>query len=771
MIVSAIYNLVLFVLIPIDEWKGLKGYCANSTVDISVMKQYVHSIIITAGGRSDLSVGVFAVALGVLFSFCAFLLLNTKKSVNFYLSVGIDRKTLFFNRVKSSVLAMAATVFIPVAVSVIMNIATFGNAKYIVEYGLFIGIAIFVLMLMGFSIMSIAMAACLTIPDSLFTGAGLVALPSILSLVYSCFANGFLRGFRSDMESDFMRIGYFNPLLALCKSNVTQAVNRLTRPKSNDLWAFLSGYTYEDSTFSLGGYEFLDFKFILPFVVWIPVCAVLLGIAYFVLKGRKTENTNIIRRSHGASLIVSAEIGMMVSIMAVQVLSNSNYAANSLPWIVKALIIFACVLISMAIVHLISYASIKKVKRWLIPSAGFAAIIAVAAGVFLTGGLGYSTYTPNVDEIESVKVSTSHMNEACSAGTRSYYYSPYDGFDNDNNALNTLGEFRDKQTTAIVNDTIAASAKDADSREYKTTSVHYEYKLKNGKTIDRYYENISVDAIRALSKLAQTAEYQKKLEEMCIGTSLSKEETENCLYVYDDNMSFGASYDVYGDYDDLNYDTYKCCYGLLHFGKASVISPFSEDGDVELENTDELRAALFSDLKKVGYANLFSNEKELFCILFERNLPEAEAEDEEYYYIDSEHLLYPIYANMTDTIAYFKDKGLMDSINKLMVPKGVVKAEVIDLPNSFLLTNFMTGYYKFEMVSLNSDADNNYYEDYDSMDIIAEYSDKNTINSLISKSRSTGLYEQDDCILRLKFKDYTAYRIIKKADLNLKAGK
>ena len=127
---------------------------------------------------------------------------------------------------------------------------------------------------------------------------------------------------------------------------------------------------------------------------------------------------------------------------------------------------------------------------------------------------------------------------------------------------------------------------------------------------------------------------------------------------------------------------------------------------------------------------------------------------------------------MTNTIAYFKDKGLMDSINKLMVPKGVIKAEIFDLPNGFMMSNFMTGYYKFDMVSLNSDENIDSYEDiYDSKDIIAEYSDKNTIIGLVSNSRSTGLYEQGDCILRLKFKDYTAYRVVKRADLNLKSSK
>ena len=217
-IVSAIYNLILFVLMPINQWKEIKANCTNLLVTVSDMKQYVHSIIFGVGGSSNLSVGIFLVAVGVLFSFCAFLLLNTKKSVNFYLSVGVDRKTLFLNRVKSSVLAMAGTVFIPAAVSVIMNIATFGNAKYMVEYGLFIGIAVFALMLMGFSIMSIAMAACLTIPDSLFTGAGLVALPSLLTLVFSCFANGFLRGFRSDIEGDFLRFADYNHCLYCAKA-------------------------------------------------------------------------------------------------------------------------------------------------------------------------------------------------------------------------------------------------------------------------------------------------------------------------------------------------------------------------------------------------------------------------------------------------------------------------------------------------------------------------------------------------------------------------
>ncbi|MCD7796564.1 MAG: hypothetical protein LUG95_02810 [Clostridiales bacterium] len=57
--------------------------------------------------------------------------------MNFYFSNGVDRKTMFKNRVKASMLAMAVSAAVPIIIDVAINIYCVGRPLYVIYHAFF----------------------------------------------------------------------------------------------------------------------------------------------------------------------------------------------------------------------------------------------------------------------------------------------------------------------------------------------------------------------------------------------------------------------------------------------------------------------------------------------------------------------------------------------------------------------------------------------------------------------------------------------------------
>lgn len=735
-IITLLYNLYFFVLSPINSWKDcINAYTdTNNAAKIEELKKYYHCVM--TGNFSDWTViiNMFFVFLGMLIAFFAFMYLNTKKSTNFYLSVGLTRKVMFRNRVLASMVVIFATVLIPTAIDVVFNIITFGHPNYILEYGLFNAVVTLSLIISGFAFMSIAMAAGVTVPDGIFFGGALVCAPTMLIAYGSVSAGAFLRGYGDDFTEELEKFSAFNPLFMLSGPyNVLQDTNRVTPPNDAMTYDEFGGYMYD--LFIEGDYQYLTFKYIAPALGWIIGSAVLLGIAYLVYKNRKIENTGIIRRSYGATVGLAIFGGLCTTAIAALYFATKGESLATKP-VLSIGIVAAVAFVTVAVIMWIFTNSIKRIKVWLIPSTIFAVATIVVSSVMATGGFGYSVYTPDTDKLACVKVNTDYMN---SAGSLPSYedYNMYSGFVYSNTS-NTLGSFTTEEGIKKVYSVID----DLQPRDYtmQDSTVQIEYIFKNGKKTIREYSGITADGAKAVAGIAQSDEYKDGLSKIL----LSENRTDIATYIN-------------GKRDKEEYVRVGAIYDTLHNGTACISGVMAET--ISVENTKELRKALLQDLEKIGYSKIYSEDRELFSLVFEPD-----------YYIDEfgdkvptgDVVSYSVYSDMTNVIAYLESVGAMQKFKDYDLSKDVKKACIVPLKDIDLMP-FLSRYYSFSKVDLQ-----NAYEEYMDIDTAKQITDMADLKTLVTRGQIAGVYdENEDCILIVQFESGMAYRLLSSQDTKI----
>ncbi|MGN0531767.1 MAG: hypothetical protein ACI4IN_03115 [Eubacterium sp.] len=735
-IITLLYNLYFFVLSPINTWKECIAAVSdvNKMARIQQLKQYFHCIM--TGDFADWTpiTNIFIVFLGMLFAFFTFLYLYTKKSTNFYLSVGLTRKIMFRNRVLASVIVMLATVLIPTVIDIIINVVTFGHPNYILEYGLFNAIVTFGLMFSGFAFMSIAMVAGVTIPDSIFFGGALVCAPTMLMAYGSVSASAFLRGYGYDFVEKLVELSHFNPLVMLSGPyNVLQATNRVSVPNDSVSYDQLGYYRYD--LFTDGDYQYLTFKYIAPALGWIIGSAVLLGIAYLVYKNRKIENTGIIRRSYGATVGLAIFGGLCTATIAALYFAAKSIMLALTP-AVYIVVVAAVAFVTVAIIIWIFSKSIKNIKMWLLPSISLAVATVVVSSIMATGGFGYSVYTPDIDKLACVKVSTDYMNCAGAAVTDEDY-SIYSGLVY-SGTNNTLGTFTTQEGIKKVYSAIDA----VQPREYsmQDSTVEIEYIFKNGKKTIRKYSNITADGAKAVASIAQCDEYKDRLNKLMLS----------------ENRPDIATY-IDGKRDNVEYDEIGAMYDTLHNGTAGIYGVMAKS--ISVDNTKVLRKALLLDLEKIGYSKVYSEDKELFSLVFE---PEYFTDEYGEKVPTGNIVSYSIYADMTNTIAYLESVGAMQRFKDYDLTKDVKKACIVPLKDIDLMM-FISRYYNFSKV----DKENS-YEEYMDFDTAREITDMAELKELVARGQTTGVYDKnDDYILIVKFESGSVYRMLSSKDAKI----
>ena len=109
-VLSLAFSLFYFIAVPLSTISSAGTYSLSlRAANIVSIRKHLACALFGATWVNYVYFGIFALIVGVLFAFCAFLPIMRKSSVNFFFSCGIDRKTYFKNRTLSSVILMILT--------------------------------------------------------------------------------------------------------------------------------------------------------------------------------------------------------------------------------------------------------------------------------------------------------------------------------------------------------------------------------------------------------------------------------------------------------------------------------------------------------------------------------------------------------------------------------------------------------------------------------------------------------------------------------------
>lgn len=624
--VSLALAVFYFILSPIYMMR-LVGIDSFGKFDYDTLSAAYNALLCYSYYGAYEAIAIFAVIAGVFFAFWLYLPMMKKNSVNFYFSAPISRKDYFKNRTLAAVIMMALSVIPVLIIDVIINIRCFGNANFMIKEGLALFVVHFTYMAVGFSFMSVAMASCYTVSESLFFGSGILWLPTVLYCTFSSLVSLFLIGFQSTYLSGsrwlsvIVNTAHFNPLFF----DMSREENNIRNTYSLAQLSTAERYTLPSA------------ESMIATAAWLAISALLILIAGKIIAKRKLEHTALHGKNSVVTILYAVEISLFFTQIATKIKSlNSDSAKGGAGEIILA---FAVSLVTYFIIISISRRKIKHTKKYVIPAVCTSAAVAVIAVICITGGFGYSTYSPDYDKIEYATITNMYTD---ASGTMSY------SDNTDSTVLDTgivtyedsfmLGKFTKKENIDVIKDIQrkAATENAADGSE-----INIYYVLKNGKTIQRSYSSCDNSLQLEALKLTQSDEYKKELEFLLSSSQKNKPTSGN----YNDDSLYSTYYFGYNTGEAATKETYA----------KGTVSLISNDliTQKSIKNTDGLRDALLKDLTAVDYAKLLTgNQNTVGALQFT-------------YYADTDYVwcTFYLYPSMVNTLEYLQKSGESDVLS------------------------------------------------------------------------------------------------------------
>lgn len=760
-LVSAYY----FVLSPLSVL--LINYSSiKSILDIEkIRKDIALCLTVFSPDISDSSgesAGILFIILGALFALVSFRFVMKKRDVNVFFSSSVDRRTMFKNRVTACLLIMAAALLVPIIADIIINISILTKAGYIIKYGLLIFAECYVYLLTGFSIMLIAMSYCSTIVESIFFSGSIACAPTAVMYFIHSMGAAFLRGYNYSDFPNYSGYGFLQPSLF----HYTSIINPLILGK-----AFGPFYSMDNNLINFGfhtlnagnadadiveysslfkGYEEASFDYILPLILWavIGICFILIARRLFI--NIKAENAGMHGKRPFATNLFAVEVIILAFALWVSIFySTSQTVRSTSPNMVFTLTIGILIMLVLYFIILsICKRTIKRrVKELAVPVSAICVTLVISV-ILITGGLGFSTYVPDADDISCAIISTNDTNFASGEiNIEPSDYSYYgDIFYSDN--LNTIGPFTEKEDLEALTKINDKLVEKTDNMTGNSVCVYYE--LKNGRVVSRFYDTTDYDAQYSVLSLRDSKAAHEELTYLFAGDSKQQPITDKLKnsIIDIDNV--------------LNYESEKNIFTVFQKGNVWVVDSNNMTTYKCIKNTPEFRKALLSDLLSQTYEQRFKPDEQAIGGIY---ITQLKLDNEDDYYEDYSTVFgtgYYIYPSMTNTIKYLKSTGEYelfapkpDEIESISI--NTVKSIRSKNPwqdDSFLSHQFIS---QNETYSSIAEYGEEYYDDefYNIKDYFKDaktFKDSKQIRELLDKSKIYCFADNDDCVIMIKYK-------------------
>ncbi|MGN0461231.1 MAG: hypothetical protein ACI4HZ_02180, partial [Ruminococcus sp.] len=422
-----------------------------------------------------------AMLFATVISFIAFSYLHNKRSMDFYGSMPVSRRTQFFGRL---VAVVASTIVPLIIVCLIGNgvllFDNFGGAVSAFFCGT-LGI------LGNIAFIAFIAVCCGTVGHSIVTYILISGAYPICVLVLTLYPQMVLPGM-----SSFTGFGEFP---------ISPVVLSLLSPFIAPICAFGSGFMVSLTTMTSVGFSDIINAPISYYIWWILFTAGLVVASYFLVKKRKSESAQsgfaFVFPSVAIKFLTSVTAGLVMGMILASV-STLPYSSNEIGSV--AYIILFCVgiivgtIISHIILHLIYHKGMSGFGKWMIlygceALAGIGFFFIVTTGMF-----GYVTRVPDAENVKKVEVSFNSYiddyNYVTIKGKNPYIYStenPEDIKSIIEYHSAVAQEYEDEYSglyTSVWDDRYAETYD-----TYNGDGLYLRYTDKNGNTVTRAYEN------------------------------------------------------------------------------------------------------------------------------------------------------------------------------------------------------------------------------------------------------------------------------------------
>ena len=589
---------------------------------------------------------------GMLTALKSFYFMLSKKQVNVFLSLGVKRKTMVTNRLLSGVITLFAAVLVPILLIYITNIVSFGYHPYQTSLFLYFTALLFVCGFVGYALISSMIMVSGNAFEAVASALAATAIPILTFCTVNSVVWSYLKGYiRSSLNYE---------KFAYVLTPWTMAVNLHDERRENSgeyigsldriTPQFILKPVMRDTTpeeFKLPEYMSVDWGFIFPIVIWLVVAIALIGVTYYLFNRRKAEHAN----SLGKFPVSRAVLGTCASVIITYIFAECfkyDYVSLSAFFFVT----ISVVLVAYFLIQLILTRKPKiafKSLKWCYVLVG---VFAVCCILINTEFLGQYNKIPDKADVKSVTI---EAKELC--GFEHYIY-PW------NEGENFVESSTDESKKAVLE--------------------AYEL-LKNEKVV--YNEN--GDCLTSVTLGIRDNDGKMKYRDF----DIYSEET----YMKYIQLVYGSDYfdAILKNYlvDDIPENTENDSTGYLQkfnwaFSDNDMIVSTDGENCEELDlidDVDGLCKALYDDISKMTFEELFKNNKKPVGILVKGLEKEGYSictptyVSSVYYPINKHGVTYqmgedkflpdpdirhglidsnvPVYDNMTNTLKFLKDNG------------------------------------------------------------------------------------------------------------------
>ncbi len=449
---------------------------------------------------------------GLLMGIMTFRFITGKKTVNVYYSLGIKRTKLFTAKYLSGLTLIAGSVLLPMAASLIANIAVLGANKYMITAFFYLVIGMFSLVAFSYTLTAVVFSAVGTIFEGMLFSGILILFPELLLnclqiliqklVVGTPLGSSFTTtsaGWSSSASKLTDEFVNYNPLRYFSQGLYTYS----TATKKAELTSYTTG--------ELGAWKNPDF---LPLVIWLLVTAALFVLGVFVYKRRKAEIGGFIGKNKALNFIGTFIVAFFGFVMAYNFLAAKGMAIGIIVGAVALAAIYA----------ILSLLLLRNGKQFVKDLPALPIQIAVTALIFVffaTGYFGAANRIPDTADVSYAKVSTFYNDSVTNRVTNDFGRYSFGGLDSPSSI--PTGHYETERDIEFVRG-IHAKLVEAGRTEptlldenYNGTrpiAVQLVYVLKNGKEVQRSYYGVSEEVLKDLQKAVETDYYQACLKKL-----------------------------------------------------------------------------------------------------------------------------------------------------------------------------------------------------------------------------------------------------------------
>lgn len=628
------------------------------------MDEYDMNYYINSGMNEIFYFGIMIC--GAIMALNAFDFLMSVKKSNVYLSMGINRRKLFTNRIVSSVILLVTAVAVPAIVKIIVDSMFVGYSSALLTEAAVSSLWYLTAAAFGFAIVLTAVMICGNLIEAVLVTGFLAFIPYIILGITTIIADGYMRG--SDL--DMYNFAVLSPFTIIyTPENGCQV------------------FQYIDAAQKMTKVGFIN---ILPSLIWLIISVLIISGSYFIFKKRKMENNATALQSSAAKCIYSVFLAFCAVIIIALYFKSNNYSISAAYWLSLAAsaVIFAAAM-------LLLFRNMKRFIKYLPGCAAFALPLTAVVLICLNGGFGYTSYIPKAEEIKSCYISLPEITFDCLG---SYSTTGSDGLTL--LAMDTdpvSGPYTEKRDIDIVMNLHREIINNP--ADCNNSCVVVAYQLKDGSTVSREYKSVSENTLQDMLKVYQTDFMDGYIKGNLCGDKEIMNRYKNILE--DDDSTINDFYTINRSVESWKYNLinselgklinrYKNDKTKLLLWPSDKSKAYDASEKLTYDNITELTNAIYIDYKASGYKNIQGTNVPCGILTFtSANYYDTEILDyddsvltlhEKYtsiYDYGTNYISLPVYSDMTNTINVLKKYGVYkymksdQTVEKVIVTNGL----------------------------------------------------------------------------------------------------